>query len=137
MPEKNVVQLMRAVKRHSSQKERLNSDYYMSSRAAEKELRGLQIRYPVAALVLSVLRERMQPDTNVVHISPSELGAVIGRSRSAVVWAIKRLKDHRYVQLMDGEPTGYTVNSRVAFSGGAIARGSVFSDEIVPLPHKK
>ena len=134
MPENNVVQLMRAVKRHSSQKERLNSDYYMSSRSAEKELRELQIRYPVAALVLSVLRERMQPDTNIVHISPSELGAVIGRSKSAVVWAIKRLKDHRFVQARDG---GYTVNSRVAFSGGAIARGSVFSDEIVPLPHKK
>lgn len=113
-------------------KNRVHGGYYMMSRAAEKNLRALQIANPSAALVFSVIRENMQIGTNAVAISNTALCKIIGKSRATVTRAIKHLADHNYVDIVKiGTTNTYVVNEQVAFAGSAGQRKAVFSATIV------
>ena len=102
------------------------------SRAAEKNLRALQIANPSAALVFSVIRENMQIGTNAVAISNTALCKIIGKSRATVTRAIKHLADHNYVDIVKiGTTNTYVVNEQVAFAGSAGQRKAVFSATVV------
>ncbi|EJZ1735821.1 helix-turn-helix domain-containing protein [Escherichia coli] len=113
-------------------KNRVHGGYYMMSRAAEKNLRALQIANPSAALVFSVIRENMQIGTNAVAISNTALCKIIGKSRATVTRAIKHLADHNYVDIVKiGTTNTYVVNEQVAFAGSAGQRKAVFSATVV------
>ena len=113
-------------------KNRVHGGYYMMSRAAEKNLRALQIANPSAALVFSVIRENMQIGTNAVAISNTALCKIIGKSRATVTRAIKHLADHNYVDILKiGTTNTYVVNEQVAFAGSAGQRKAVFSATVV------
>ncbi|EIH8589668.1 plasmid replication initiator-like protein [Escherichia coli] len=113
-------------------KNRVHGGYYMMSRAAEKNLRALQIANPAASLVFSVIRENMQIGTNAVAISNTALCKIIGKSRATVTRAIKHLADHQYVDIVKiGTTNTYVVNERVAFAGSAGQRKAVFSATVV------
>lgn len=113
-------------------KNRVHGGYYMMSRAAEKNLRALQIANPAAALVFSVIREHMQIGTNAVAISNTALCKIIGRSRATVTRAIKHLSEHHYVDIVKiGTTNTYVVNEQVAFAGSAGQRKAVFSATVI------
>lgn len=113
-------------------KNRVHGGYYMMSRAAEKNLRALQIANPSASLVFSVIRENMQIGTNAVAISNTALCKIIGKSRATVTRAIKHLADHNYVDIVKiGTTNTYVVNEQVAFAGSAGQRKAVFSATVV------
>jgi len=113
-------------------KNRVHGGYYMMSRAAEKNLRALQIASPAAALVFSVIRENMQIGTNAVAISNTALCKIIGKSRATVTRAIKHLAEHNYVDIVKiGTTNTYVVNEQVAFAGSAGQRKAVFSATVV------
>lgn len=113
-------------------KNRVHGGYYMMSRAAEKNLRALQIANPSAALVFSVIRENMQIGTNAVAISNTALCKIIGKSRATVTRAIKHLADHNYMDIVKiGTTNTYVVNEQVAFAGSAGQRKAVFSATVV------
>ncbi|EJX9346700.1 helix-turn-helix domain-containing protein [Proteus mirabilis] len=113
-------------------KNRVHGGYYMMSRAAEKNLRALQIANPSAALVFSVIRENMQIGTNAVAVSNTALCKIIGKSRATVTRAIKHLADHNYVDIVKiGTTNTYVVNEQVAFAGSAGQRKAVFSATVM------
>ena len=113
-------------------KNRVHGGYYMMSRAAEKNLRALQIANPSASLVFSVIRENMQIGTNAVAISNTALCKIIGKSRATVTRAIKHLADHNYVDIVKiGTTNTYVVNEQVAFAGSAGQRKAVFSATVI------
>lgn len=116
----------------ASAKNKVPGGYYMMSRAAEKNLRGLQKEHPAASLVFSVIRENMQIGTSAVTISNTALAAIIGRSRATITRAIKHLSDHCYVQIVKtGNVNTYVVNERIAFAGNRGQRSAVFSATVV------
>ena len=113
-------------------KNRVHGGYYMMSRAAEKNLRALQIANPSAALVFSVIRENMQIGTNAVAVSNTALCKIIGKSRATVTRAIKHLADHNYVDIVKiGTTNTYVVNEQVAFAGSPGQRKAVFSATVM------
>lgn len=113
-------------------KNRVAGGYYMMNRAAEKNLRTLQIENPTAALVFSVIREHMQIGSNAVTVSNPALAKILSKSSRTIARATKHLLDHSYVQVIKtGNTNTYVVNEQVAFAGSAGQRKAVFSATIV------
>ena len=113
-------------------KNRVAGGFYMMNRTAEKNLRELQLKSPVGALVFSVIREHMGIGTNAVTISNKALGQIIGKSRQTVTRAIAYLRNNRYVQVLkSGTTNTYIVNEQIAFSGRVGQRKAVFSATVV------
>ncbi|HDR2590968.1 TPA: hypothetical protein QCI16_005045 [Enterobacter ludwigii] len=98
----------------------------------ERNLRALQQANASAALVLSVIREKMTAGNNAVTISNEALSKILNVHKRTVIRATRFLKDNDYVQVVKtGNINTYVVDSRVAFTGMVGQRCATFSSTVV------
>lgn len=109
--------------------------FVQTERAAHVEWGRLVMSKPAAAAVMHQLIALMDK-TNAVAISHSTLAELIGVHQTTVKKALKYLREHRWVQVVQLGPRGtvnvYVVNDRVAWADYRDnKRLSIFSARIV------